>query len=201
MLFQKGVTVRAVKPELEGMLFFPGCVPERRRGRIRKAFLRERYVCSRAYAGRFNRRGPYFVAVHREEARPGGTEWAWLPGWAGCLDPGDRKARPIERAAADWAARGATEWAGRLAGWAGWLGLQRCPKVVPESSVPFGRGPRCCGLRGFTSWYRSEPTRERGPVLPPRWYRHRFHSCGSPDQTSSYSSSPFPPDNLPSLHS
>ena len=38
-------------------------------------------ICSRAYGGRFYRRRPYFVAVHRDEARPGGTEWDWLHGW------------------------------------------------------------------------------------------------------------------------
>ena len=34
---------------------------------------------------------------------------------------------------------------GWLAGWAGWLGLQRVPNSVPEVSAPFGRGPRAVG--------------------------------------------------------
>ena len=49
--------------------------------------------------------------------------------------------------------QGPTEWAGLaglaglgwLAGWAGWLGLQDVPNSVPESSVPFGRGPPAVG--------------------------------------------------------
>ena len=44
-----------------------------------------------------------------------------------------------------FACEGPTEWAGWLAGWAGWLGLPDVPNSVPESSVPFGRGPPAVG--------------------------------------------------------
>ena len=36
-------------------------------------------------------------------------------------------------------------WLAGWAGWAGWLGLQVLPNSVPESSVPFGRGPPAVG--------------------------------------------------------
>ena len=64
----------------------------------------------------------------------------------------------------------------------------RSASTGARAGVP---GALLCGADG--SWYRREPTRERGPVLPPRWYRHRFHSFGSPDQTSSSSFSPNSP--------
>ena len=41
---------------------------------------------------------------------------------------------------------------GWLAGWLGWLaGLQSAVCLVPEDSVPFGRGPAGCGRGGFFS--------------------------------------------------
>ena len=78
---------------------------------------------------------------------------AGLAGLAGWLagDPVARKASSTERAAADWHVRGPQNglgWAGWAGlGWlAGWLaGLQAVSNSVPESSVPFGRGPPAVG--------------------------------------------------------
>ena len=57
--------------------------------------------------------------------------WAGWLGWLGW---------------AGWAGWAGLGWLGWLIGW---LGLQAVPNSVPESSVPFGRGPPAV-VRGFT---------------------------------------------------
>ena len=70
---------------------------------------------------------PFLEAIETENSDFGvtGMGWAGLAGWAGL----------------GWA--GWLGWAGL--GKAGWLGLQEVPNSVPESSVPFGRGPPAVG--------------------------------------------------------
>ena len=75
--------------------------------------------------------------------------WAGRPGWLAGGEPRCPKASSTERAAADWHVRGPQNGLGWL-GWLGWLagwlaGLQAVSNSVPESSVPFGRGPPAVG--------------------------------------------------------